>query len=296
MKLLGIVVLYYPDEKLIDNILSYLPFLDKLIIWENTPANSQKTIFFEDVSLQSKILRWSENSNVGLGAAFNKAVEYGEREGFTHLLTMDQDSSFVEGDFEKFITFIESRLHDNSNCFYAPNYLIKAGYYLYDQNPDLEFENVDRYLNSGTIFPISLFNKIGLFRADFFLDTIDVEYGLRAKKNNINIVLVRFVTLLHGAGYQRKKHKFLWKVFYPNEYSPIRSYYIIRNALITYKEYPNPKQKRDYLWYWFYKRLVFIILYESDKMNKMKALLLGYYHGKKGILGKQEMLFQKKAK
>jgi len=289
MRLLGIVVLYYPDEKLISNILSYLPFLDELIIWENTPKESQKNICFEDTFLQSKILRWGEDSNVGLGAPFNKAVEYGEKEGFTHLLTMDQDSSFLESGFEKYANFIENGPNNNSNCFYIPNYLVKEKFF-YDQ--DLEY--VDYYMNSGTIYPIALFNKIGLFRDDFFVDTIDVEYGLRAKKNKINIVLVRTVILFHGAGYQRKKHRFLWKTFFPNEYSPIRSYYIIRNALITYKEYPDPRQKRKYLWYWFYKRLVFIVLYESNKINKIRALFLGYCHGKKGILGKQENLFNKK--
>jgi len=287
MKLLGIVVLYYPDEKLIDNILSYLPFLDKLIIWENTPENSQKTIDFKDNFLQSKILKWGENSNVGLGVAFNKAVEYGEREGFTHLLTMDQDSSFLKGDFEKYVNFIENRPNDNSNCFYIPNYLVNETLFY---NQDLNFEYVDSYMTSGTIYPVSLFNKIGLFRADFFVDTIDIEYGLRAKKNKISIVAVHFVVLHHGAGYQKKKRRFLWKIFFPNEYSPVRSYYIIRNALITFKEYPDPQEKRIYLWYWFYKRLVFVVLYENNKINKIKALLLGYYHGKKGILGKQEII------
>jgi len=291
MRLLGIVVLYYPDERVTGNILSYLPFLERLIIWENTPKESQKNIFFEDSSLQNKILTWGENTNAGLGAPFNKAVEYAEKEGFTHLLTMDQDSLFLEGDFEKYINFIENR--PSENCIYCPNYLVQGNYY-FDRG--VEFEYVDRYLNSGAVFPLSLFDKIGLFREDFFLDTIDVEYGLRANKNNINIVAVSFVTLLHEAGYQRKKRRLLWKVVFPNEYSPIRSYYIIRNALITFKEYPDPRQKRKYLWYWFYKRLVFIVLYEKNKINKIRALFLGYYHGKTGALGKQENLFSKKTK
>ena len=290
MKLLGIVVLYYPDKKLIDNILSYLPFLDQLIIWENTPENAQKDIYFEDECVQSKILKWGENSNVGLGVPFNKAVAYGMKEGFTHLLTMDQDSFFKKDDFENYVNFIRSRPNDNSSCFYIPNYFMNETPFFAQ---DSEFEYVDGYMISGTIYPISLFNKIGLFRDDFFVDTIDVEYGLRAKKNQIRMIAVHFVILHHGAGYQRKKRRFLWKTVFPNEYSPVRSYYIIRNALITFKEYPDPQGKRKYMWYWFYKRLVFVVLYESNKFNKMKALLLGYFHGKTGILGKQNIFDEK---
>jgi len=290
MKLLGIIVLYYPDEKIIGNILSYLPFLDKLIIWENTPEKSQKNIYFDDNSLQSKILKWGENSNVGLGAPLNKAVEYGIKEGFTHLLTMDQDSYFSQDNFEKYVDFIKSRPEDNSNCFYIPNYLVKGNLFL---SEDLNFENVTNYMTSGTIYPVSVFSKIGLFREDFFVDTIDIEFGLRAKKSKVSIIAVHFVVLHHGVGYQKKKHRLLWKVVFPNEYSPTRSYYIIRNGLITFKEYPDPQEKSKYLRYWFYKRLVYVVLYESNKINKMKALLLGYYHGKKGILGKKEFAWMK---
>ena len=290
MKILGIIVLYYPDEQLFGNILTYLRYLDKLIIWENTPHNSQNDIYYENEFLQNKILKWSENSNVGLGVPFNKAVAYGMREGFTHLLTMDQDSFFKNNDFEKYINFVKSRPNDNSSCFYIPNYLVNETCF-YSQ--DSKYEYVESYMTSGTIYPISLFNKIGLFREDFFVDTIDVEYGLRARKNKIIIIAVHFVILHHGAGYQRKKRRFLWKIVFPNEYSASRSYYIIRNALITYKEYPDPQNKRKYLWYWFYKRLAFVVLYESNKFKKIKALLLGYYHGMIGILGKQNIFDEK---
>lgn len=40
MKLLGVVVLYYPDEVVWKNILTYLPYLDELVIWNNTPNSN----------------------------------------------------------------------------------------------------------------------------------------------------------------------------------------------------------------------------------------------------------------
>ena len=286
MKLIGIVIVYFPDDKIINNILSYLPFLDRLIIWENTPKNARKNIRFEDDALQSKVLKWGEDSNVGIGIPLNKMVEYSIKEGYTHLLTMDQDSVFVENDFEKYVRFIESHPDDASNCILTPNHLVNDSLYY---SHDSEFEYADVFITSGTIFPLSIFQKNGLFRHDFFIDVIDTEFAQRAKKNNINIIAIHSVILSHKLGYQVNKHRLLWKVVFPNEYSPIRTYYIIRNGLILFKEYPDPQEKRKYLWYWFYKRSVFIVLYERNKMNKLKALLWGYYHGKKGVVGKQEI-------
>jgi len=36
-----------------------------------------------------------------------------------------------------------------------------------------------------------------------------------------------------------------------------------------------------------------VVLYERTKINKLKALLLGYYHGKIGILGEQKIFKEK---
>lgn len=38
MKLLGIVILYYPDDAVVKNIATYLAQLDELMLWDNTPA------------------------------------------------------------------------------------------------------------------------------------------------------------------------------------------------------------------------------------------------------------------
>jgi hypothetical protein len=41
------------------------------------------------------------------------------------------------------------------------------------------------------------------------------------------------------------------------------------------------------LFYTFYKRLFLVLFYEKDKQAKIKALILGYIHGKIGKTGKQ---------
>jgi len=277
MKLLGIVILYYPKKDVITNINSYIDVLDKLIIWDNTPGGCRMNF-----PNHWNIRKMGVNENVGIGTALNEAVRYAMVNDFTHLLTMDQDSYFIDDHCKKYIDTI---IQTNQRAIIGPNYLL---------NNQISFKVQDSFINtyapmtSGSVFPINVFEQIGLFREDFFIDHIDAEFCLRAKQNSYPIFTLPSVILVHTIGYQKKKHKFLWKTFYPNEYSPIRSYYIIRNGLITQKLYPESKADwKGFLFYWAYKRIFFILCYEDNKYKKIKGIILGYLHGKMGKTGKQ---------
>jgi rhamnosyltransferase len=227
MKLLGIVILYYPQDDVVTNINSYIDVLDELIVWDNTPGGSK--INFPG---HWHIRRMSVNENIGIGKALNEAIKYAMANDFTHLLTMDQDSYFETGHGRKYIDIIT---HSNQKAIFGPNYIVH-GQTLFKMQDS--FINTDTTMTSGSLFLITIFKQIGLFREDFFIDAIDYEFCLRAKQNKIQIFTTPEVLLFHQPGYQKKKHKFLWKTFFPNEYSPIRSYYIIRNGLVTQKLYP----------------------------------------------------------
>jgi len=286
MRVLGIVIVYYPEKDLFDNIQTYIKYLDKLIIWDNTPTEKKGIKKFSFSEYYDKITEMGIGENVGIGEALNNAVSYAKEKAYTHLLSMDQDSYFKDDDCGKYISFIKGHSMNNSDCFYIPNYLVQKRQ---SNTIDNGWSTVNSYMTSGTIFPLDVLNKIGFFRSDFIVDTIDIEYGLRAKEKKINILALHFVVLVHGAGYQGKSYKFLGKTFSPNEYSPIRTYYMIRNAIITFKRYPDKQMEKDYFYYWFFKRLCFIFFFEKDKIEKVKALFLGYFHGKKGITGKQKI-------
>jgi rhamnosyltransferase len=276
-KILGVVVLYYPDKDVKDNLFSYINATDALMIWDNTPGGSG-TIIAEN----PKIIRMGMNENMGIGKALNEAVKYAMANDFTYLLTMDQDSRFEAGHDKKYIDIITQT---DQEAIFGPNYIIH-GQTLFKVEDS--FINAESTMTSGSLFPVNIFKRIGLFREDFFIDAIDHEFCLRARQNKIRILIIPQVLLFHQAGYQKKKHKFLWKTFFPNEYSPVRSYYIIRNGLVTQKLYPWSKNFwKGFLFYWFYKRIFFVLCYEDNKYKKLKGLLLGYLHGKIGKTGKQ---------
>lgn len=279
MKILGVVVLYYPDEAVATNAKSYIDLIDGLVVWDNTPV---PTVSF-DFGYPNKVVYKGEGENKGIGYALNQAIAYARTEGYTHLLTMDQDSYFERGVFNKYLERIKEFGEDKRVIFSTNYYLTSQKKTYYPANSNAE--EVSSCMTSGSIYPLALFNEIGDFNEELFVWGVDCEFSWRAKRQGIATICFKNILLTHNLGYQRKRRKLLGKEIFPNEYSPTRSYYNVRNGILLQKEYPECINLGGHLKYHLYKRIVFILLYEQEKFSKLKALYCGYRHGKKGKYG-----------
>ena len=119
-----------------------------------------------------------------------------------------------------------------------------------------------------------------------FVWGVDCEFCWRAKRKDIPVLCFKNILLTHDLGYQKKKRRLLGKEVFPNEYGPARSYYNVRNGILLHRLYPEALNLKSHLRYHFYKRVVFIILYERQKFSKLWALLCGYRDGLRGKSGK----------
>lgn len=273
MKILGIIVLFYPkEEDVIKNILSYLDQIEKLILWDNTPG--MRTVNILKTLSSDKLIRRGEGKNVGLGKAYNEAAKYALNNGFTHLLTMDQDSRFKDSSFVDYCEKVLDHPMSN-NSIYSPNYMQFTGL---TGSVSMRIKEIECCQSSGTLIPIKLFQQRIFFREELFAYGVDLDFCYQARKANVNIYSVEDVVLIHGAGYQKDKRKFLWKTVYPNEYPPLNTYLIIRNFFYL-KKRGNAWKGKDFYKYYLFKRIVFILCYEKHKWQKYKAMILGFYDG-----------------
>ena len=90
------------------------------------------------------------------------------------------------------------------------------------------------------------------------------------------ILEVKNAVLLHSRG-SPTQHRFLWKSPVALNHSPLRRYYIMRNAIYTYKKFIF----RQPIWviknlHWLVKNVVVIILFESDRKKKLVATFQGF--------------------
>ena len=162
-KMLGVVTLYNPDPQVAAaNILRYLSFLDKLIIWDNSPikANLKHHIF---ASLQNASKRdiyverieWRGNGeNLCIAPAINFAWHYAEENGFDLLLIMDQDSQW--NSFKEYRKQVECYWKEGKKWVFTPYF---KGYEFSPEDGPVRQLRV--FINSGTIIPTEILTKVG---------------------------------------------------------------------------------------------------------------------------------------
>jgi rhamnosyltransferase len=275
MKIAGVVVLYNPDKNVLNNINSYLKFLDCLYIFDNSD-NSNGSLF-DDKTIQYKFY----GDNKGIAKPLNDGCELAIKDKYKWILTMDQDTFIPSDAFEEMIKYIKE--NDTSKDGIVTVW--------HESNLDVEKpkESVDYPLTemtSGNLVNLDIYKKVGKFREDFFIDGVDIEYCLRLKKNKYRVVRLNDVSIEHHLG-DVTYHKFLGKTYMCTNHSALRNYYMQRNYRYINKEYKEIAPDYCDMLIHIKLRLFKIIMFEKDKINKIKAIFKGIKDFKKGVVGKK---------
>src|SRR5262249_26473198 len=107
-KIGGCVVLYNPDARVASNIQSYCDGVDILFVIDNSPAPD--AVLVERIKAVSTRIVYSwMGENKGLAGALNVACRMAAGENCDWLLTMDQDSCFLDDDITRFINGIAAQ-------------------------------------------------------------------------------------------------------------------------------------------------------------------------------------------
>lgn len=225
MNIAGVVILYHPDMELLSaNIQTYVSGLKQLYVYDNSETKTpgiEEALTNINPSIQYKFF----NANDGIAKRLNQAMDQAALNQYDYLLTMDQDSSFKAGDFEKYQSLIQSSAFNNVaqfgvNC--QPDFT----------QPKEQPEEALTLITSGSILNLSLIKNIGPFNEALFIDFVDAEFSYRVIQNGYlnlmfsNIVLNHALgTLVEGRslGNFKKSMRII--------HAPNRVFYIVRNGL-----------------------------------------------------------------
>ena len=274
-KYCGVVVLYEPDiNEVLKNIDSYIDYLDILYVMDNSKDSHEK--YFKN----KKIKYTFYGENKGIAKGLNDGCKNAIKENFDWILTMDQDSFMSDKPMSEMIKYIDN--NDTSKDGIVTVW--------HESNLDKEKpkEDIDYPLDemtSGNFLNLDIFKKIGEFREDFFIDGVDIEYCLRLRKNGLRIVRLNYVSMIHNLG-NVTYHKFLGKTFMCTNHSALRNYYMQRNYRYINDEYKDIEPEFCDILIHIKLRLFKIIMFEKDKINKIKHIFKGIKDYKKGIKGK----------
>lgn len=288
MKISGVVVLYNPDENVLDNIKTYIDLLDVLYVVDNSPIPNDNSKKFKD----KKIKYISNNGNKGIAFALNVGAKEALKNGSEWLLTMDQDSSFRKNGVKNMCIFLQKIRNDKYLETIVGTTYKKIGIvsplHITVRNINYNLEGIDKPLEvmtSGNLINLKAYKKIGGFKDWLFIDCVDFDYCLNLRNNNYEIVQLNYVKLDHELGDTVEK-KILNKIVYADNHSVFRRYYITRNRHYLYDMYN--KDFPDYCKLELgrtRKELIKIWLFEKEKIAKTKAIYKGYMDYKKGNKG-----------
>ena len=256
---------YYPDKELLTrNVQAYVNEVDKVLVWENTPATEK---------MQYRYVRHEKIEYCGDGAnsishALNSAWRYAKDNGFDYMLTMDQDSVFADFSLYKNTVMANCKGHA---AIYSP-------YIEHAPRPAAPVQEVHYAITSGTMLPVSAISAVGGYDESFAIDGVDIEFCLRARGRGIRTYMIGDCVLTQKYGVPRVAYFLGHRVSYAS-YSANRLYHIYKSQVILIRKYHSDEHWKNFCFYLLRKTPRNIILFEKDKIRKLWAIVRGIVAG-----------------
>jgi rhamnosyltransferase len=233
MKIAACVLLYHPKKKDLNNILSYLPLVNKVYIFDNS-ENIETNIPFEDAD---KIIYIADFENKGLSFRLNQACNLAIADGFDFLLTMDQDSYFINENLIQYFYDIKNYSDKDTVGSFGLEHSSESKI----GNPkNIYHKEVAFLITSGSVINLNNIKKIGGFDENLFIDGVDYDFCFATLKMGLKCILFEHNYLNHSIGEKTRSAciKTLYLIKKEKQlHAPIRMYYIKRNMLYLEKKY-----------------------------------------------------------
>ncbi|KXU91598.1 rhamnosyltransferase [Caballeronia megalochromosomata] len=240
----GAVVVFYRPDKGCFVRANRLAKVIPLVVVDNTPGSNAS----RRGDLAPDIDYLANGENEGIAAALNRGIELLRARGYGHALLFDQDSEASVALIEGLLVCMRSLARDGRKVAIAgPAYHdvrlgAVASFVRFDkwrmsrvpadgQDP-LE---IDFLISSGSCIDLSAWQDIGAMDARLFIDFVDVEWCVRARRAGYAVLGLPWLIMEHSLGDQPVS--FFGRRF--AMHSPFRHYFIFRNALalILYRSY-----------------------------------------------------------
>lgn len=244
MSISAIVILYCPNfgklERLYQSVVNQV---SSIIFIDNTPVSENQKIN------QNWINKLDKNTchyiamqkNVGIATAQNKGVEFAKILNIDFVLLLDQDSALPNNMVASLLSahqkleqigekvavvapiFLDEKTQEIANLIRHKGLRVQK----VKPNTSVDYEQSDYVIASGSLIKITTLNEVGLMRDDFFIDWVDIEWGLRAKQKGYFSYVVPKVVMNHSIG--DESVEFGNKNI--NLHSDFRNYFIVRNSV-----------------------------------------------------------------
>jgi rhamnosyltransferase len=281
----ALVVSYYPEESLTHLLELLRRIYGAVIVVDNSPEPPKQLLQMEGPTV---ILN---RENRGQAAALNQGFRVAMELGFHWIASFDQDSLPQDEHLAGMRRAHDAHPNKDLIAVIGCNYASGEGETRKVGMPKLEQSESAYYMlptviTSGSMTKAAAFRSIGGFREDFFIDHVDHEWCLRARSKGLDVIVSPEILMEHGIG-ELSYHHFMGKRLEASNHSPLRRYYWVRNLTLLARSsiFSDMRYILLLVLYHVPCSIVSILLFESQKMNKLKEMLRGLVHGIIGRLG-----------
>ena len=283
LRICAVVVTYNPHPLFMENIAAVGAQVDEVVIVDNG-SSSETEAYLKELESRPGCRVLRNPRNLGIAAALNRGVRFAESLGSDWIATFDQDSRVSDGYVAEMLETYRNSPQADRVAIVTPTYIDRAsgvrGSLLRSRSGELLTT-----ITSGSLMPASVLTELGDFDESLYMDYVDIDYCLRARRQGMRI-LESPATLYHSLG-RTTYHRILGISFGATNHSAKRRYYITRNRLRVLWRYGA-----DWPWAWREVKAVLadavkIVLVEDNKWKKFQAMLAGSIDALAGKMGKQ---------
>lgn len=295
---ISVVVTYNSDLEVLGRLVDKCaPQVDAVVLVDN--GDGVRLMDWQTQRTDTAVTILPLGENLGIAAAQNVGIEWARAQGAAYVLLFDHDS-LPASDMAKHLLavmrereasgekigivgprFVDSHMPEH---FHPPHFVQLEGCrFRRAVCPPERIAPVlvDFLIASGSLIPLCVFDEVGLMNESLFIDHVDTEFSLRLKQTGYRCYGVPAAVMEHAIGDASRR------IFGRNApmHSPLRHYYIVRNATWIIRQPWMKAQWRIALGVNTFRRFIFYALFASPRQKHLAMMLRGFWHGLHGRMG-----------
>lgn len=280
----AVIVTYFPDESFGANLTAIASQVGAVHIVDNGSTGDSLARIGQAARLVGATV-CEQGRNLGIATALNQGVRWASEAGFEFVVTFDQDSQCAPSLVASLLSVYyaserRATVAMVGTRFVAPDSATRD----VALTPCESAVEVPHVITSGTLLPLSVYRLLGPFADELFIDWVDVEYCLRARKKGFRVLQSQEPLMVHAIGAESIHSVGTGRVGTSN-HSALRRYYRHRNFMRVARAYFQTEP-----WWITHaaidvaKGLVLLALFEEQRRPKLRLALLGLVDGVRGAM------------